>query len=113
MTGANLSYRLVVSGLLALLVVLPWWLQANTSSLGLAGAIAGGAVGPVLLLFITLSRTRNWSGITALCMIPFATIGVMDLVANISAPDSGLLLAVLAIMTFFAALDAGRRMPNN
>lgn len=107
--GAKFSYWLVIAGLLALMLVLPWWLQANAARLGIAGAILGGATGPALLLFMTLTHIRNWSGITALCMIPFAVIGVMDLVANLQSPDSGLLLAVLAIVTFFAALDAGRR----
>lgn len=106
------SYWAVVVGLIGLAVTLPLWLYANASAWGWPGAISGGIVVPAVLLFAVLTRTRNWSGITALCMIPFASIGVMDLVANLRQFDSGMALAVIAIVVFFAALDAGRREPG-
>jgi hypothetical protein len=56
-----------------------------------------------------VKRTRNWSGITALCMIPFAVIGVMEIVATLGTPDSGMVIGVVSILTFFTVLDAGRR----
>ena len=64
---------------------------------------------PALLVFAVYTRIRNWSGITALCMIPFSVIGVMDVVANLDNPMQGLIIAVLAITAFLAVLDAGRR----
>ncbi|MEE4185443.1 MAG: hypothetical protein V2J12_06740 [Gammaproteobacteria bacterium] len=105
------SYWIVVAGLVALGVVLPLWLRAAAPGWGWTGALGGGIVAPAALLFAVLTRSRNWSGITALAMIPFASIGVMDLVANLRQFDSGMALAVVAIAVFFAALDAGRREP--
>lgn len=103
------SYWVVVAGLLVLAMVLPLWLRASAPGWGWPGAIGGGIVAPAALLFAVLTRARNWSGITALGMIPFASIGVMDLVANLRQFDSGMALAIIAIVVFFAALDAGRR----
>ena len=103
------SYWVVLAGLLALAVTLPLWLHTNAPDWGWLASISGGIVVPLALLFAASTRSRNWSGITALCMIPFASIGVMDVVANLRQLDSGLALAVIAISVFFAALDAGRR----
>lgn len=105
-----LSWGCTVAGLLGLAVALPLWLYANVPVLGILWSVTGGIAAPLALLFITLARTRNWSGITALCMIPFASIGVMDIVANLRDLDTGMLIAGLAIGVFFAALDAGRRV---
>jgi len=105
----KLTYYLSLGGLAALTVIFPWWLYANTDNLGLAWSIASGATAPLLLLFACVKRTRNWSGITALCMIPFAVIGMMDIVATLGAPDSAMALGVISILTFFTVLDAGRR----
>lgn len=102
------SYWLVVAGLLTLGIVLPLWLHASVPAWGWPGAVSA-AIIPAALLYAVLQRRRNWSGITALTMIPVACIGVMDIVANLREPDSGMALAVLGIGVFFAALDAGRR----
>ena len=102
----------IVVGLGGLLIVLPWWLHNNAPSFGLLSSVLSGAAVPALLLFAVRARMRNWSGITALCMIPFAVIGVMDIIANLENPTPGLIIAVLAITVFFAALDAGRRQPR-
>jgi hypothetical protein len=59
-----------------------------------------------------LRRARNWSGITALCMIPLSVIGIMEIVATLGKPDSGMAIGAIAVITFFTALDAGRRQPN-
>ena len=108
----KISYYLTLIGLAGLAIVFPWWLNANTEQLGIAWSIASGAVVPLLLLFACLNKTRNWSGITALCMIPYSVIGIMDIVATLGALDSGMLLGVLAILVFFAVLDAGLRAPG-
>jgi hypothetical protein len=105
----KLTYYLSLAGLVGLIISFPWWLNANTENLGLAWAIGSGTVAPILLLFACVKRTRNWSGITALCMIPFAVIGVMEIVATLGTPDSGMAIGVLSILTFFMVLDAGRR----
>ena len=103
-----MSIRAVYVGLVALLFALPWWLTSAAPSWGLAGSILGGITVPALLLIAVRKRTRNWSGITALCMIPCSVIGVMDVIANLDNPLQGL-IAVLSVTVFFAALDAGRR----
>ncbi len=103
------SILITLLSLAGLLLALPWWLISSAPSLGLAGAVAGGATVPALLLFAVSKRMRNWSGITALCMIPFTVIGVMDVIANLDNPLQGLTVAVLAIAAFLAVLDAGRR----
>jgi hypothetical protein len=105
----KLTYYMSLAGLAALAVAFPWWLQANTDNLGLAWSIGSGAVAPLLLLFACVKKTRNWSGITALCMIPLAVIGMMDIVATLGTPDSGMAIGVISILTFFTVLDAGRR----
>ena len=98
-----------LAGLIGLTISFPWWLNANTDNLGLVWAIGSGTVAPLLLLFTCVKRARNWSGITALCMIPFAVIGVMDIVATLGILNSGMVIGVVAILTFFTVLDAGRR----
>jgi hypothetical protein len=106
---SKLTYYLSLAGLVGLIISFPWWLNANTENLGLAWAIGSGTVAPILLLFACVKRTRNWSGITALCMIPFAVIGVMEIVATLGTPDSGMAVGIISILTFFTVLDAGRR----
>jgi len=105
----SLSIKLIYAGLAGLLLVLPWWLYINAPSFGLLSSLVSGASVPVLLLFAVRARTRNWSGITALCMIPFSVIGVMDVIADLANPQQGLMIAVLSVTVFFAALDAGKR----
>ena len=101
--------QLLMGGLLLLALVMPWWLYQNTATLGLTGSIILGAMFPLLFLRATWLRRRNWSGITALFMIPYAVIGVMDIVATLAEPNSGMAIAVISIVNFIAALDAGRR----
>jgi hypothetical protein len=101
--------QILMGGLLALTLVMPWWLYVNTATLGLAGSIILGAIFPLLLLRATYKKSRNWSGITALLMIPYSVIGIMEVVATLGAFNLGMALAVVAVMNFFAALDAGRR----
>lgn len=103
------SIRTTLIGLAALVLAAPWWIYTNTSW-GVAGALLGGAVVPALLIRLVYRRTRNWSGITALCMIPVTVVGVMDVIANLQQPLQGLLIAVISIVVFFAVLDAGRRL---
>ena len=105
----NTSRYAVLAGLAGLIVATPWWLSTNTNSLGIGWALFFGAIGPLLLLKPVIKQSRNWSGITALCMIPFSCIGIMDIVASSGALDSGMAIGVIAVITFFAALDAGRR----
>lgn len=98
----------VIAGLGALLVALPWWLIANDMAELLWAAVIGIPVSG-LLMFAAVRQTRNWSGIVALCMIPVACIGVMEIVASAGEFNAGTSLALISIATFFAALDAGRR----
>ena len=104
------SMRVVYAGLAALLIALPWWLNAAAPSWSLTGSVLGGVTIPMLLLIAVHKQIRNWSGITALCMIPCSVVGVMDVIANLDNPLQGLIVAVLAVTVFFAALDAGRRV---
>ncbi len=110
--ATQLTYRLTLAGLAALTVAFPWWLYANTPALGLLPAALLGAIAPILLLIMCLRKARNWSGITALCMIPLSVIGIMEIVATLGAFDSGMAIGSIAVATFFTALDAGRRQPN-
>lgn len=103
------TYWLLMGGLTALAVIMPWWLYLNTSSLGLGGSIILGAIFPLILLRLVAKKSRNWSGITALVMIPYSVIGIMEIVATLGALDAGMALGVISIVNFFAALDAGRR----
>ena len=105
----NTTTNLLIGGLALLTLIVPWWLQVNAPSFGLIGAILLGAIFPLLLLRMVVKRTRNWSGITALIMIPYSVIGIMEVVATLGEFNSGLLLALVAISNFFLALDAGRR----
>jgi 4-amino-4-deoxy-L-arabinose transferase-like glycosyltransferase len=91
------------------MLTLPWWLYTAAPSWGLLGAIISGITVPILLLITARLKTRNGPGITALCMIPFSVIGVMDVIANLDNPLQGLIVAVLSVTVFFAALDVGRR----
>ncbi|MBT8422063.1 MAG: hypothetical protein HKN56_01720 [Gammaproteobacteria bacterium] len=106
---ASLTYRLTLIGLVCLCFILPWWLWQDAGGFNLMWSIPAGMATPVLLLIAVINRTRNWSGITALCMIPLTVIGVMDVVANFSEPLTGLSIALVSIVVFLAALDAGRR----
>jgi hypothetical protein len=99
----------VLAGLAGLIVAAPWWLIVNSNSLATGWAVLVGVIVPALLLRPVIRQSRNWSGITALCMIPFACIGIMDIVAGSGALDAGMAIAVISVLTFFAALDAGRR----
>jgi hypothetical protein len=111
MMNKNLSRYALLIGLLLLAIVMTLWLQANTSIPGIAGVVAAGSIIPLLLFYATARKTRNWSGITALCMIPYSVIGIMEIVATLAALDAGMALGVIAIVDFFTALDAGRRSP--
>jgi hypothetical protein len=101
--------RLLIGGLALLALTATWWLVANAPSLGAGGALVLGAVFPALLLRMVIRRTRNWSGVTALVMIPYSVIGIMEVIATLGEINSGLLLALVAIANFILALDAGRR----
>jgi len=108
----HFSYRLTLAGLALLAVAFPWWLYANTAAPSAIPFLLLGALAPLLLLRMCLRKTRNWSGITALCMIPLAVIGIMEIVATLGTPDAGMAIGIIAVATFFTALDAGRRQPN-
>ena len=103
------SYRLLMGGLTALTLTMPWWLYANTTALGLGGSMILGALFPLLLLRAVAKKSRNWSGVTALIMIPYAVIGIMEVVATLGTLNAGMALAFISVLNFFAALDAGRR----
>ena len=96
-------------GLAALAAIMPWWLNNNFTALGLSGAIVLGAGFPLLMLRATYKKSRNWSGVTALFMIPYAVIGVMEVVATLGSLNSGALICALGVANFILALDAGRR----
>ena len=100
----------LLAGLALLAVTMPIWLQDNTTDLGLSLAIVLGAGIPLLLMRATYKRSRNWSGITALFMIPYSVIGIMEVVATLGSINSGTAVAVLGVVNFFLALDAGRRV---
>ncbi len=102
------SILTTLAGLAALALAMPWWLNANTSW-GLAGALLGGTVVPVLLIWAVYRRARNWSGITALIMIPYAVIGIMEVVATLGALNSGMALAIID----HRKLSARRYCENN
>ena len=102
---------LLMAGLVSLALLMPWWLYLNTATLGLPGSIILGALFPLLLLWASYKKNRNWSGITALFMIPYSVIGIMEVVATLGELNSGMALALIGIMNFFAALDAGLRSP--
>ena len=101
--------QLLMVGLLLLALLMPWWLYQNTATLGMIGSIILGAMFPLLFLRATWRKSRNWSGITALFMIPYAVLGVMDIVATMAELNSGMAIALISIVNFIAALDAGRR----
>ena len=103
------SYKLLLAGLAALTILMPWWLTVNAPQIGLFGALLLGAAFPLLLIYAVLRRIRNWSGITALVMIPYSVLGIMEVVATLGALDSGMAIAIVSIANFFTALDAGRR----
>ncbi len=105
----SVSYYITIAGLVALGIAFPLWLSDSTPALGLLWAIVSGITVPVLLLLACINRTRNWPGITALCMIPFTVIGVMEIVATLGSPNAGMAIGVIATTVFFSALDAGRR----
>ena len=108
---ADVTWKVLIAGLITLAIVMPWWLNTNAPNLGLVWSIVAGASIPLLLLNATIRKLRNWSGISALIMIPYAVVGIMEVVATLGALDSGMLLAIISISNFFVALDAGRRYP--
>lgn len=106
------SYRGTLAGVALLAVAFPWWLYTNTAAPATLPALLLGALVPLLLLRMCLRKTRNWSGITALCMIPLSVIGIMEIVATLGTLNAGMAVGIIAVATFFTALDAGRRQPN-
>jgi len=105
----SISRRLSLLGLLLLAFIVPWWLDTGFSFSGSALKLGIGVLPSAALAYATYRRTRNWSGITALCMIPWAVLGMMDIVASSGSMRSGLALAAVSIATFLLVLDAGRR----
>jgi hypothetical protein len=103
------SRQLTLIGLLALAAIVPWWLHDGFGWSGTPLALAAGILPLLAVGYFTWRRTRNWSGITALCMIPYAALGMMDIVASSGALLSGVALGSIAIANFFLVLDAGRR----
>jgi hypothetical protein len=103
------TWLLLIIGLNTLAFVMPWWLSVNATALSLPWALLLGAVTPLLLVWAVVTRKRNWSGITALIMIPYSVIGVMEIVATLGEINLGMAIGVLGIANFFLALDAGRR----
>jgi hypothetical protein len=98
-----------MAGLLLLCLVAPWWLASASAAPNLLVIIGIGIMPPLALTVATWKRTRNWSGITALVMIPYAVLGMMDIVASSGAIAASLVLGTLSISVFFLVLDAGRR----
>jgi hypothetical protein len=101
--------KLTLLGLFLLMLVVPWWLLSAYAKPGYALLIGIGILPPLLLAISTWKRMRNWSGITALGMIPYAAAGMMDIVATSGALFASLALGSIAIATFFLVLDAGKR----
>ena len=105
----SLSRRLTLIGLLLLALIVPWWLHDGFGWSGTPAALGVGLLPLAAVGYFTWRKTRNWSGITALCMIPYAALGMMDIVASAGSLRSGLALGCTAIAIFFLVLDAGRR----
>jgi hypothetical protein len=105
----SFSRKLSVAGLILLAPVACWWLVVAYANPGPATLIGIGIMPPLALAICTFKRTRNWSGITALCMIVYAVLGMMDMVALSGTIGASLALGVLAVGNFFLVLDAGRR----
>ena len=105
----SLSRKLSIAGLLLLVPVTGWWLVAAYDQPGILTLIGVALAPPITLTWCTFKRTRNWSGITALCMIVYAVLGMMDIVATSGSIVASLALGILAVAVFFLVLDAGRR----
>ena len=100
---------LLLAGLVMLAIAMTAWLQFNTEW-SVSVVVGAGTLIPALLVYACTKRTRNWSGITALIMIPYSVIGIMEVVATMGAIDAGMAVAILGVANFFLALDAGRRV---
>ncbi len=105
----SFSRKLSIAGLILLTPVACWWLLVAYTNPGLVTLLGIGIVPPLALAVCTFKRTRNWSGITALAMIVYAVLGMMDMVALSGTIGASLALGVLAVANFFLVLDAGRR----
>jgi hypothetical protein len=103
------SRKLTLAGLLLLIAAALWWLQTAYSQPGYALYLGIAVLPPLLLAYATWKRTRNWSGITALCMIPYAAVGMMDIVASSGALVASMAVGAVSIAVFFLVLDAGKR----
>jgi hypothetical protein len=102
------STRMTLAGLSGVGLMTVVWI-ATATDLGFPLALALGMGPPLLLLAGALKKIRNWAELIALFMIPYAGVGVMDVVANTQTSTLPLALAGLSVLTFFAALDAKRR----
>lgn len=104
--------RFALTGLALLgIVTMSWLLEGYVLRADgrLLLAIGGGLLPPLLLLLAGLRGVKRWCEWVALVMVPYACVGVMDVVAGSGARYLPLLLATVSIGVFFAALDASRR----
>lgn len=99
------------------LVVMAAWLVIDPPAGANAALPARLAVGllcaaPLLALLVMARRVnRRWGTWTAVLMIPYVTFAVGALLMRPDGPLAGAGFATVAVLTFFAGLDASRRLP--
>lgn len=105
------SFRLAIAGIVAMAA----WLVVDPPAGASAAFPARLAVGvlcaaPLMVLLASARRAdRRWGTWTALLMIPYVTFAVGALLMRPGSPLTGAVFATVAVLTFFAGLDASRR----
>ena len=95
--------RVITLASLALVFALILW--PPTATWQVAGAL------PLAVLLLTGIRPgKRWGGWVAAWMIPYLSIGVMNLLAGPASPPVGLAMSVASALACLAALDWTRRM---
>lgn len=95
--------RAVTLASLALVFALIVWPPA-------AGWQIAGALPLAALLLTGFRPGRRWGGWVAAWMIPYLSIGVMNLLAGPASPPVGLAMSIGSALACLAALDWTRRM---
>jgi uncharacterized membrane protein len=107
-----LSARLALVGL----VVLAAWLlrdpPAPDGATGLQRVIIGAlcAAPLVVLAFTGLRARRQWGGWVATIMVPYITLATGSLLVAPANLVGSVSFTVIAVLVFFAGIDAGRRL---